>query len=427
MPPQDAAWLGMERPTNLMVVTAVLMLDGRPDLDDLRAVVQRRVVDRYPGFRRRVVRTWRRWPRTRWQDDPDFDLGRHLSAESLDGALSTSLDGFIAGLLSQPLDRSRPLWLMRLVTGSDGDSALVVRVHHCMGDGIALAQVLLSLTDPLGGDPLRGDPPGASTVTAPRLGAWAAFSTAARVLTELVRVPLLPSEPASGLRGPLSRTKVVARGTGVDLAEVKRRADGASVNEAVLLAVTAALREHLLATSARVPAAVRVLVPVDLRGRGAAVPSSLGNRFGMVLVTLPVGEPDADRRRDALRRDSSRARASAQALATLVGLTMLGALPVATQALAVSLLGRRATAVVTNVPGPRETVALAGSAVRQVTFWVPQTGAVGVGISVFSYAGAISVGVAADARLLPDPAPLVSAIEAGLSGIDSSPDRDAGR
>jgi hypothetical protein len=62
-----------------------------------------------------------------------------------------------------------------------------------------------------------------------------------------------------------------------------------------------------------------------------------------------------------------------------------------------------------------------------VTFWVPQTGAVGVGISVFSYAGAISVGVAADARLLPDPAPLVSAIEAGLSGIDSSPDRDAGR
>jgi hypothetical protein len=170
------------------------------------------------------------------------------------------------------------------------------------------------------------------------------------VLTELVRVPLLPPEPASGLRGRLSETKAVARGTGVDLAGVKRRADGASVNEVVLLAVTAALRGHLLATSARVPAARPGARAGRPAGQGCAVPSSLGNRFGMVLVTLPVGEPDADRRRDALRRDSSRARASAQALATLVGLTMLGALPVATQALAVSLLGRRATAVVTNVP-----------------------------------------------------------------------------
>jgi len=225
----------------------------------------------------------------------------------------------------------------------------------------------------------------------------------------------MPHEPRTHLRGRLGTRKVVARGSGVDLALVKAQAHGASVNEAVLAAVAGGLRRQLVASGER-PTDLRVLVPVNLRPPRAAVPVLLGNHFGMVLVHLPVTEPDADQRLAQVRLRSSRAKASAEALATFVGLTVLGTLPVGIQALAARLLGARATAVVTNVPGPRHPVLLAGHRVRQIAFWVPQTGAVGVGISVFSYAGVISVGIAVDACLRSDPSTLARAIEDELGG-----------
>lgn len=413
MAPQDAAWLGMERPTNLMVVTAVLVLDGAPDLEALTAAVRHRLVEVYPGFRRRPVRTRGPWPRIRWQD-ADPDLSRHLRSTALTGPIATHLDPFVAALMGRALDRGRPLWLMHLLVDPAGECALVVRVHHCVGDGSALVQVLLSLTDPgsAGDPPVKPPSPPASAARRMR---DAGPLTAVRVLAELVRVPLLRHEPSSHLRGPLGRVKTVARGRGVDLDLVKRRAGGASVNEVVLAAVAGGLRRRFVAAG-EAPVDVRALVPVDLRPPGAAVPRALGNRFGMVLVELPVSEPDAEGRIVRVRRRSLAARASSQAQATFAGLTLLGLLPASTQALAVRLLGARATAVVTNVRGPGQPVTLAGRRVQQITFWVPQTGAVGVGISVLSYAGSLSVGVAADARLLPDPRALADAIEHELGG-----------
>lgn len=408
MPPQDAAWLGMERPTNLMVVTAVLMLDGAPDPAILRALVRERVVDRHPSFRRIPRRTHRIWPRTVWDDDPAHDLAHHLHSTVLAGPVATHLDGFVSDLMSRPLDLRRPPWLMHLVSGSDGNAALVVRVHHCVGDGAALVQVLLSLTAG------EADPPCPSSTGQRRP---ATVRMVGSILRALVRVPLLANEPRTPLRGPLTTRKVVARGAGTDLDPVRARArqQRCTVNDVVLAAVAGGLRE-LLVDRGIEPVDLRVLVPVDLRGAGAPVPAALGNHFGMVIVALPVGEPDAARRLAEVHRRSLRARTSAEAVAMFVGLTLLGVLPVATQAIAVRLLGARATAVVTNVRGPAGVVALAGRRVDGITFWVPQTGAVGLGVSVLSYAGRISVGVSADARLLTDPAALVRAIEAELCG-----------
>ncbi len=413
MPPQDAAWLGMGHPTNLMVVTAVLLLDGSPDEQVLRSLVQQRIADRYPSFRRRAVRTRRPWPRAVWRDDPGFDVASHVRTTPLTGPLDVHLDPFIADLMSRPLDLGQPPWLMHLVCDPDGASALVVRVHHCVGDGIALAQVLLSLTDPQ--TPVSDAERPTSAVKQHNRTAATVLLTAIRVVGALVRVPLMPHEPRTHLRGRLGTRKVVARGSGVDLALVKAQAHGASVNEAVLAAVAGGLRRQLVASGER-PTDLRVLVPVNLRPPRAAVPVLLGNHFGMVLVHLPVTEPDADQRLAQVRLRSSRAKASAEALATFVGLTVLGTLPVGIQALAARLLGARATAVVTNVPGPRHPVLLAGHRVLQIAFWVPQTGAVGVGISVFSYAGVISVGIAVDARLRSDPSTLARAIEDELGG-----------
>ena len=413
MPPQDAAWLGMDHASNLMVVTAVLLLDGRPDEQALRSLVQQRIVDRFPSFHRRAARGWRPWPRPVWQDHPGFDVAAHVRTTNLTGPLDVHLDPFIADQMSRPLDLSRPPWLMHLVCDPDGASALVVRVHHCVGDGIALAQVLLSLTDPA--TPVNGATLREPTGKGENPPAVAVLQASGRVVRALVGVLLMSHEPQTQLRGTLGTRKVLARGPGVDLALVKQQADGATVNDAVLAAVAGGLRRRLVAGGER-PTDVRVLMPVDLRSPGAPVPASLGNHFGMAFVRLPVAEPDADQRLAKVRLRSSRAKASAEATATFVALTVLGTLPTVIMALAVRLLGARATAVVTNVAGPRHPVLLAGRLVRQIAFWVPQTGVVGLGISVFSYAGTISVGVAVDARLSSDPSALVCAIEDELGG-----------
>ena len=129
-----------------------------------------------------------------------------------------------------------------------------------------------------------------------------------------------------------------------------------------------------------------------------------------------MAEPAPGRRAAAIGQGAWRERLRSEAVATFVGLTVLGTLPATTQALAVRLLGARASAVVTNVRGPGAPVDLAGRRVERITFFVPMTGAVGVGISVLSYAGTVTVGVCADAGLLPDPAPLARWIEDDLAG-----------
>ena len=413
MPPQDAAWLGLEHPTNLMVITAVLLLDGRPDVATLRALVQQRMVDRYPTFRRRVIGTRRPWSRARWQDDPDFHLGAHIRTTNLTGPISTQLEPFIADLMDSPLPPSRSPWSMHLVADPAGCSALVVRVHHCVADGIALATVLLSLTDSQNPD----DNGAAATSGVSRSKATAAtlLITSLRVVGALLRILQMPHEPPSLLRGTLGTRKRVGLGEGVDLGVVKAQAGGASVNDAVLAAVAGGLRRELVC-GGEDPKDLRVLVPVDLRPRGAAVPASLGNRFGMIVLRLPVAVAEAHQRLAQVQLRTSRAKSSVEAVATFAGLTVLGFMPRVLQSLAVRVLGARVTAVVTNVPGPRHPVLLAGHRVARIAFWVPQTGDVGVGISVFSYAGRISVGVALDARLSVDPSALAQAIEAELCG-----------
>jgi len=394
-----------------MVVTAVLVLDGAPDDEALLRVLRERLVEPHSSFRRTPVRRHRWSPLRHWQLDDHFDLAAHLTRVDVEKPVEVVLDQIVADLMARPLDPSRPPWQMHLITDRVGGAALVVRVHHCVGDGSALVQVLLALTDPAGSsDPVvRAGPPPEPSPRRP----LTLLRTSLGVLATLVRVPLTAPEPRHHLRGRLGTRKVVARSDGVPLTLVRRR-DG-TVNDAVLAAVTTGLRRQLVAGGDR-PVDLRVLVPVDLRPRGAVVGPQLGNRFGLVFVDLPLTEPDPARRATAIGQGAWRGRVRSEAVATFVGLTVLGTLPTAVSAVAVRVLGARASAVVTNVRGPGAPVDLAGRRVERITFFVPQTGAVGVGVSVLSYAGTVMVGVCADAGRLPDPVPLARWIEDDLAG-----------
>ena len=336
-----------------------------------------------------------------------------------DAATTPRCERLVGDLVSRPLDPGHPLWQIHLVRRTDGGSALVARFHHSLGDGLALAAVLLRLTDPIGGG-TAGDASGRAgwSRTGARPGTARRVGRSLRAVTAMVRTAarIVDSlgEPPTLLRGDLGRRKSLAITRPHDLDDVRltARTHGVSINDVLLTATAAGLRHHLLERGGAV-ADVRVLVPVDLRG-GEPVPPTLGNRFGVVFVRLPVGEADPGERLRIVARSSRALRSSAEAGGTYLLLRLVGALPRLGRQVAAALLGESVSAVVTNVPGPHHRLAIGRCEVEDVVFWAPTIGRVGLGISLFSYAGAVTVGVAVDAALGVDASELAQAIEAEI-------------
>jgi WS/DGAT/MGAT family acyltransferase len=427
----DTAWLRMERGTNPMMITGVLMFAEPMSLKALKQVVKQRFLD-YARFRQKPVDT----PAgAYWQDDEHFDLDWHVQHAALPGkGGKRALERFASQLASSPLDASRPLWQFHLVDGYEGGSALVARIHHSYADGIALVQVLLSLTDTsptsVKGSDLNkawlkeeGAPVAARVGAAqramklggkmlgqgmaiyrdPSLGALLA-KEGSEIARELVQALALPDDPQTLLRGPLGTTKRVAWAEPLDLDEVKAvgRASGFTVNDVLMAAAAGALRSYLLERGADVDGVtLRATVPVNLRPLEHA--KKLGNHFGLVFLDLPVGEANPMRRLEYVGECMHQLKASRQAIVAYGLLAALGIAPPAVQSLALELFSRKATAVATNVPGPQQPLYMAGCMLREMMFWVPQTGSIGVGISILSYNGRVHFGLIADAKLIPDP------------------------
>ncbi|RKG95805.1 wax ester/triacylglycerol synthase family O-acyltransferase [Corallococcus sp. CA053C] len=449
MASMDAAWLQMEEPANLMMITAVLWFDGPMDRERLREVVRERLVERYPRFRQRVVPGALGAPH--WEDAADFDLDAHLSTLRVPATGGrVALEALVGDWLGVPLERSRPLWHLHLVKGSSHGDVLLARLHHCMADGIALARVLLSLTDPVdaersapraeAGDAEPSSRPAAESLAAPR---WMRLARGARSVlrkgVELVQEPILagdlvregargaaalgkllvqPADPRSPLRGPLEMRKLAAWSEPVPLARVKAVGQtlGGTVNDVLLTAVTGALRRYLSTLDAPLED-VHALVPVNLRPLDEAIPRELGNHFGVVFLRLPVHLEDPRRRLREVSKRMEALKRSPEAVVTHGALELLGRTPAALERIIVDVMGSKASLVATNVPGPRQPVSLAGARLAGLTFWVPQAGHVGLGISLFSYAGQVTVGVASDAVRVPDPGAIVAAFQDELDAL----------
>ena len=146
--PVDAIWLNMDRPQNLMVIECMMFLDGPVDRERFEQVVRTRLLDLYPVFSRRPLPARGRWGRARWRDVGELDLSRHLREVRLPApGDDAALQAYVGGFLATPLPRDRPLWDIHLIEGLAEGSAIFVRLHHALADGIALTQVLFSLTD----------------------------------------------------------------------------------------------------------------------------------------------------------------------------------------------------------------------------------------------------------------------------------------
>jgi WS/DGAT/MGAT family acyltransferase len=458
----------MDRPTNLMVINSVLLFDEQVDWERLTDVVRRRLVGRYPRFHQRVLESRVAVDGPHWEEDPDFDLARHMHRRGLPAPGGERALRDLAGdLAAMSMDRGKPLWDMYLIDGPGAGCAVIVRMHHCIADGIALAQVMLSLTDtaPEGeagvpsGRPaqrrarsgplaLASIPIGAvgdslCSVLAPatralsatgRLGQAAAGEGLrtlarprhARELADalaadaqaLAKFIFTPRDAPSVLKQPAGATRSVAWSRPLKLERIKAaaHAQGATVNDVLLAAVSGALRGYLTARGEE-PHAIRTLVPVNLREPGRPIPSELGNRFGLVFLTLPV---DLSSRRERLRELKLRMdeiKRSPQGAVSYAVLETIGLTPREVESRVVDVFTAKATAVMTNVPGPSDTVYLAGSPLRGVLVWAPTAGSVGMSVSIISYDGAITVGLLVHAQLVPDPEAIIDRLQRELTAM----------
>jgi WS/DGAT/MGAT family acyltransferase len=420
----DAAWLGIDAPDNLMMVTAVLRLRGRVDWARFADVVEQRIVARYPTFRLRAVRGASRLGQSVWSDDLVFNLDDHVVPGALVAESESSLSDIVSDLLGTPLDMTRPPWQFHLVDGPNGNSTVVARLHHCIADGIALASVLLSLTDDTD-HAVAADLAGVSVVKKSSGNRrWRGIGNGLRVGTGVVatgvRVLTFPRDPRTCLHAPLGIRKGAAWTRPIELDRLKDigRSYGVTVNDVALAVTAGALRSYLLARG-QAAHDLRIFIPVNVRPPNQPVSTSLGNRFGLIFLSLPISMADPERRVRAVHDRTRRLKAGQQAAATFVLLRAVGLAPRWAQRLSARLLGAKSSAVITNVRGPSRPLTLAGAPLDGVVFWVPQTGSVGLGLSILSYAGTVTVGIAADRNVIGEPADLADAVEAEVAELEN--------
>ena len=438
----DTAWLRMERPTNLMMITGVMIFAERLAYERLREVVE----SRFLKYRRFTQRAVQKTAGAFWETDPYFDLNRHVLRTALPGrANKAELQHLASDLMSTPLDFSKPMWQFHLVEDYQGGSAVILRIHHSYADGIALIHVLLALTDPaseiaptteteteteqiedtagifrrffnpvdkavqttlkLGRGLLGG---GADMVKHPTHALDYARS-GVRLTAEIARLALMSDDSRTRFKGDLGVSKRVAWAEPLPLDEVKTvgKALGGSVNDVLLAAVAGALRDYLVERGDPVPAElqVRAVIPVNLRSPEKA--AQLGNFFGLVFLTLPVGIANPLERVYEVRRRMNELKESFQPILALGLLGAAGMGPNQVQQSLLEMLSKKASAVMTNVPGPPKPIYLGGARLAEMMFWVPQSGQIGMGVSILSYNNRVHFGLVVDQKLVADPEAII--------------------
>ena len=227
-----------------------------------------------------------------------------------------------------------------------------------------------------------------------------------------------PPDPNTIYKGELGVPKQVAWSRPVPLAEVKAvgRAVEGTVNDVMLAAATGALRRYLVDRGEAVQGlSIRAGLSVNLRAPSAQ--PSLGNQAGAVLVELPVGLNTALDRLLHVKRGMDEIKNSPEPSVVWALMNALGKAPADTQETLVQTYCTRETAVIANVPGPGETVYLAGAPLSSLMFWVPALGGAGLCLSIASYAGQAWFGVGTDQGLVPDPDELIAGFHAEFEAL----------
>ena len=431
----DTAWLHMEDPTNLMMVTGLYIFDKPLDITRLRDTVQYRWLDRFSRFKHKVVQQGNK---AYWVTDHNFDLNAHIHRVALPPpGDKAALQEFVSDLMSTPLDFSKPLWQMHYIEHYGEGSALLMRLHHCIADGIALMHVMLASTDtepdaPYPTPPQREKRHQPGWLESTLRSALGMVSTARKVTDTLLhesletltnpghaldlasqgasaaaalgKLLLIGPDPRTVYKGPLGVSKRAAWSEPIPLSNVKLigKVLGGTVNDVLLTAMTGALRRYMEYRNDPTDGInIRAMVPVNLRPLAEAY--KLGNHFGLIYLSLPIYLVDPMERLHELKRRMDDIKNTPEAVVAFQILNTLGMMPLQVAEQMVNIFGLKSSAVMTNVPGPRQAIYFSGERIETSMFWVPQSGRMGLGVSIFSYNDNVVLGIATDTGLVPDP------------------------
>ena len=448
---QDALWLAMDKPGNLMVVDSLFWTAGPVDWDRFRQVMRERFWDPYAVVRSVIVRD--EDGGLCWEEAPDAELDdrfEHVVLPAPGG--DAELQELISAQRILPLDRGEPLWRAVLVDGFHGGSAVLFRTHHSIADGIRMVQLVLRVLDTTP----EGTPPrpvatkkhasttskardrvastltdravaaastsvqvARSALTNPVGAAHSALSLSESLVGRLGALPVVSALPGDmdtarklvlGTRndttawtGTVGERKAIAWAPPLSLAEVKAvaHAHGATANDVLVSCVAQSLRAYLEAHDA-VCHSVTWDVPVNLKPFDPDLPVELGNGFALVQLELPTNIDDPVRALQVVRRRMSRIKNGHEAVVDYGIQAAIGRMSTVLYRATIDLLANRAVGVLTNVPGPQVPLYVAGQKVEAMLGWAPLTADQAMSLTIYSYDGKVFVGLAADAGLVPD-------------------------
>jgi WS/DGAT/MGAT family acyltransferase len=446
MSSQDASFLHIETDATPMHVGGVSIFEGPPPpFDDLVTTIERKLA-LVPRYRQVVRFVPLGISRPVWVDDPHFNIRYHVRRTALpQPGGDAELKALVGRVMSQNLDRAKPLWEMWVVEGLDeGRWALLSKVHHCMVDGVASTDLMAVLLDKerdpklppadswkpepqprtarlLAGavlqravNPVEAAERLGGALRAPRQFAGLLEDTS-RGLVGLVGLARRP--PRSSLNGPLGphRRWSWARGQLSDV-QMVRGALGGTVNDVVLASITSGFRELLQSRGEPIERVLRTLVPVSVRRPGER--GTYNNRVSAMFADLPIGIDDPAQRLESIRVQTADLKESKQAVAGEVLTTLSGFAPPMLLAVGARVAGRLPQRSVntgtTNVPGPQFPMYLSGRRLLESFPYIPLFSHVRLAVAIFSYNGALSFGVSGDYDSTPDIDVLCTGIENGL-------------
>jgi diacylglycerol O-acyltransferase len=450
MNPLDASFLYLENGTTHMHIGSCAVFEGPPPAyDDLVSLFTGKL-PLVPRYRQRVRFVPMDLGRPVWVDDPHFNLEYHVRHSALPAPGSEEdLRRLMGRLMSQELDRNRPLWEAWVIEGlSDDRWALISKVHHCMVDGIAGVDLISLVLDherapapPAADDWDPEEEPSSLRLVADALVGLAtspreqvrAVRTAIRGPREAFRhgrdiatglrsfgSALRPTPPTSldGSIGP-HRRWTIARASLDDVRSIRRELGG-TVNDVVLAAVTSGFRDLILARD-EVPdeVALRTLIPVSVRAETDH--GVYDNRVSAIFFDLPVQLADSLERLTAVREEMARLKQSHEADAGQALTALAGAVPPALTARALRLMARmpqrNMNTVVTNVPGPPIPLYAAGREMLEYLPFVPLGPGVRIGVAILSYNGTLGFGITGDFDTAPDVDVIATGVEAAIATL----------
>ena len=410
----DAVWQ-QDRPTNRHIIQALMVLEGTVDIQKLREIINERLVfgkdekgDRICARLTQVVQKHLGY--FVWKEDENFSVENHVldwngncpkSLEDLDMTLSE--------ICSTPLPDILSPWQFVVVPMLEVNLfGVLLRVHHSIADGVALTRVFVKNLFDL--PPQTPEPKKFSTKKNFYMWCKAIFVGPSIVLTKF-----FSRADSSKIHGrELCGKKLVAWSKNVDLSLVKqvKNIAGTTVNDVMVSCLAGALHDYLKEKKDCDGAKVEDIlasVPVDTRASTGSM--KLKNNFALVFLRLPIVANNAVDRLLVTKQRMDAIKTSAEPLVTAVTVQILMMLPDWVSRSLIDFFSCKMSCVLSNVPGPQQTLFLGGQKIIQGIFWVPQRANIGVGLSIFSYGGEIRVGVYSDESVIPNPREVVRKFE----------------